>query len=207
MQEANLCTALVLGATGLVGRALVAQLKNDQRYRQITCLVRHCAGLEGNSCQEVITDFSRMQDYASYFQASHIYVCLGTTIKQAGSKAAFRAVDFDLVYQAAQLAAMQQALSFVWISSVGADARSRSFYLRTKGELEEAIFAMQGLKRPAQVRPSLLLGERREFRFFERLGTMFAPLYSHLLHGRLAKYRPIAAEEVAEQMIGLQYFG
>lgn len=207
MTQAKLCSALVLGATGLVGSALVGKLKGDPRYAQITCLVRAPAGLTSANCQEVITDFSRLQHYGEYFQVSHVYVCLGTTIKQAGSKKAFRHVDFELVYQAAQLAAMHQALSFVWISSVGADARSRSFYLRTKGELEEAIFALDGLNRPAPVRPSLLLGERREFRLAERLAAMFAPIYSPLLCGRLAKYRPVDAETVAEQMIGLQHFG
>ncbi|MDP5041589.1 MAG: epimerase, partial [Paraglaciecola sp.] len=135
-----------------------------------------------------------------------IYVCLGTTIKKAGSRANFRRVDFEYVHIAAQLARAQRAASFVWISSVGANAKSRNFYLRVKGELENAIMKMTGLEHASGVRPSLLLGEREEKRFGEWLGARLAKIMAPLFKGKLAKYRPVSAHEVAAQMIRLQRF-
>ena len=133
-------------------------------------------------------------------------MCLGTTIKQAKTKAAFRKVDFEYIHIAAQLAGSQQSKSFVWISSVGANAKSKSFYLRVKGELENAILAMPNLKNPSAVRPSLLLGKREQPRFAEKVGAWFSRLIAPLLFGRLAKYKPVSAGQVAAQMINLQVF-
>ncbi|KXI30304.1 NAD(P)H-binding protein [Paraglaciecola hydrolytica] len=203
--------ALVLGATGLVGKALVEQLLVDERYETITCLLRkplsrQLFNNQQAKLQPIVIDFERLQEYQGYFGAQHIYVCLGTTIKQAGSRAAFRKVDFEYVHIAAQLARAQRALSFVWISSVGANAKSRSFYLRVKGELENAIMAMSGLPQSSAVRPSLLLGERKEQRFAETLAANIASFISPVFKGKLAKYRPVHAAEVAAQMIRLQQF-
>jgi uncharacterized protein YbjT (DUF2867 family) len=203
--------ALVLGASGLVGQALVNQLIDDARYDCVICLLRK--PLNGQffkrhdpKLQPMVIDFNRLEEYQGYFGVDHVYVCLGTTIKQAGSRSAFRLVDFEYVHIAAQLARAQKVLSFVWISSVGANAKSRNFYLRVKGELENAIMAMSGLTNASAVRPSLLLGNRAENRIAERLGAMFAKLISPLLVGRLAKYRPVHASTVAAQMIRLQQF-
>lgn len=207
----NINTALVLGATGLVGKALVTQLLSDSRYCKVTCLVRkplkHCDYPDPKGILEpIVIDLDALQDYQGYFNADHIYVCLGTTIKHAKSRAAFRKVDFEYVHIAAQLARAQKAKSFVWISSVGANAKSKSFYLRVKGELENAILNLSGLQHPSAVRPSLLLGERPETRFAERIGIVFAKLISPLLFGRWAKYKPVSARQVAAHMITLQDF-
>ncbi|WP_299082436.1 NAD(P)H-binding protein [uncultured Paraglaciecola sp.] len=204
-------TALVLGATGLVGKSLVEQLCADKRYQRVTCLIRKPLPKDyfadnSHKVQAIVVDFEQLQDYQGYFSAAHIYVCLGTTIKQAGSKQAFRKVDFEYVHVAAQLAKTLKAGSFVWISSVGANAHSPNFYLRVKGELENAILNMPGLPNAAAVRPSLLLGERNEMRPAEKLAAMFSPLISPFLLGGLKKYRPVQAAEVATHMIRLQVF-
>lgn len=203
-------TALVLGATGLVGAQLVKQLLLDERYSKISLLLRRplAQGMfadSANKLEPVVINFDEMADYEGYFKAQHIYVCLGTTLKQAGSRAAFRKVDFEYVHVAAQLARMQKVQSFVWISSVGAHAKSASFYLRTKGELENAIFAMKELNSKA-VRPSLLLGNRGEQRLVEDVAGFTAPLWSWLCVGGLRQYKPVLAEDVARQMIGMQAF-
>lgn len=204
-------TALLLGATGLVGSALLPILLADPRYAQVNCLVRRplpsvvSIGAE-DKLQPVVIDFEQMQDYEGYFAVDHVYVCLGTTIKQAGSRSAFRKVDFEYVHVAAQLARAQRVKSFVWVSSVGANAKSGNFYLRVKGELENAIFAMSGLEQATAVRPSLLLGERHHTRPAEQLAIWGSHLLSPLLLGPLKKYRPIAASEVARQMVGMQAF-
>lgn len=204
-------SALVLGATGLVGKALVTQLLKDARYNKIICLVRkplkHSDYPDPNGKLEpIVIDFEDLQDYQGYFSADHVYVCLGTTLKQLKSKTAFRKVDFEYVHIAAQLARAQQAQSFVWISSVGANAKSKHFYLRVKGELENAILAMSGLNSPSAVRPSFLLGERPQPRLVEKLAACVGQLIAPLLFGRLGKYKPVSASQVAARMISLQVF-
>jgi uncharacterized protein YbjT (DUF2867 family) len=202
-------TALILGVTGLVGDHLLNILGDDERYSHITCLVRKPMAFKitqklQNRLQPIVIDFDNLQDYQGYFAVDHVYVCLGTTLKKAGSKEAFRKVDFELVHVAAQLSRAQSAGSFVWISSVGASAKSSSFYLRVKGELENAIFGMSGLENAATVRPSVLLGDRNESRPGERLGVIFGNAIAPLLCGPLKKYRPVHAQTVAKQMINLQ---
>lgn len=204
-------TAVVVGASGLVGRELVALLLKDTRYSQVTCLLRRPLPKQGyadpdNKLVPVVIDFEQLDAYQGYFSANHVYCCLGTTLKQAGSKAAFRKVDFEYVHIVAQLARAQRCDSFVWISSVGADASSRNFYLRVKGELENAIFRMPQLKHASAVRPSLLLGARNDSRPLEQLGQQLAPVWGALMRGPLAKYRPVHAIDVAHKMISLQRF-
>ena len=207
-------TALVLGATGLVGKALVEQLCRDRRYQTVTCLVRKPLSKDFFTVnaanvakvQPIVVDFENLEDYQGYFGCQHIYVCLGTTIKKAGNKSAFRKVDFEYVHIAAQLARAQRAISFVWISSVGANAKSNNFYLRVKGELENAIINMSGLDNACAVRPSLLLGERAEMRPAEKLASMLSPWLSPILLGGLSKYKPVQVTDVAAQMIRLQVF-
>lgn len=204
-------SALVLGASGLVGKALVKQLCLDERYERVVCLVR--APLNSSSyidpdakLEPIVIDFENLQDYQGYFTVSHVYCCLGTTIKQAESRSAFRKVDFEYIHVAAQLARAQRVNSFVWISSLGANAKSRHFYLRVKGELEDAILNMPQLPNVAAVRPSLLLGHRNKKRFAESWGIAAAKFVAPLLVGPLAKFKPVQANQVASEMIKLQVF-
>jgi uncharacterized protein YbjT (DUF2867 family) len=203
--------ALVLGASGLVGKALVNQLCQDDRYSQVTCLVRSPLSKAQfhdplNKIQPMVIDFDELQDYQGYFSVEHVFCCLGTTIKQAGSQSNFRRVDFQLIHVAAQLTRAQRAKSFVWISSVGANAKSKNFYLKVKGELENAILSMPQLDNAAAVRPSFLLGHRTQKRTAESWGIRIVKFLSPIMLGRLAKYKPVAADQVAYQMIQLQVF-
>ncbi|WP_414828551.1 NAD(P)H-binding protein [Alteromonas sp. H39] len=204
-------SAIVLGATGLVGREVVSLLLQDPRYDAVTVLVRRPLSASmfddpENKLNPVVIDFEQFQDYQGYFSVNHVYCCLGTTLKQAGSKSAFRKVDFEYVHIAAQLARAQRVDSFVWISSVGADATSSSFYLRVKGELENAIMRMPQLEHASAVRPSLLLGDRKDSRPMESVGQALAPVIKPLMVGPLKKYKPVKAGEVARKMISLQRF-
>lgn len=199
-------TALVLGASGLVGKALVPRLLADPRYGQVRCLLRRPMAADHPKLEPIVIDFTRLQEYEGYFKVDHLYICLGSTLKAAGSKAAFRKVDFEYVHVAAQLARAQRVKSLVWISSVGADPNSRHFYLRTKGELESAILSMPGLAHASAVRPSLLVGERAEARPLESLAARLLRPLAPLMLGPLRKYRPVQADDVARQMIALQKF-
>lgn len=204
-------TAVVLGASGLVGKALLYQLCQDDKYSTITCLLRSPLAQRDyhdpmKKIQALVIDFDNLQDYQGYFTVDHVYCCLGTTIEKAGSKKAFRRIDFEFIHVAAQLARAQRAYSFVWISSVGANAKSSNFYLRVKGELENAILTMPQLENAAAVRPSLLLGERKDVRRGESIAASLLSVVSPLMMGPLAKYKPVHAQQVAAQMIKLQVF-
>ncbi len=195
----------------MVGKALVNQLCQDSRYSQVTCLVR--APLSDKDfhdplqkIQPLVIDFDYLQDYQGYFTVDHVYFCLGTTLKKAGSKKAFRRVDFEFVHVAAQLARAQRAKSFVWISSLGANPKSKNFYLRVKGEVEQAILTMPQLAEAAAVRPPLLMGEREETRRGEVFGIKVLQAISPIMRGPLAKYKPVSAHQVASEMIKLQVF-
>lgn len=209
MQAQNHKTALLLGATGLVGQHLLTLLLEDTRYDRVICLVRNKPAEEyatlssAGKLQLEVVDYEKLPDCGELFAATHVYVCLGTTIKKAGSEQAFRKVDYDYVLQAAKLAQQHGAKSFVWISSVGADSTSSNFYLRVKGELECAIAALPELH-ALPIQPSLLLGHRDEFRLGEKLAVWLSPLLAPLMLGPMKKYRPIHAIDVAQQMIQMQ---
>ena len=196
-------TTLVLGATGLVGSAVVHQLMQTKGVKKIITLTRRRLPHEqlypkNNSLENHIVDFSRLDSYASLFHVDIVFLCLGTTRKQAGSIAAQRIVDFDYQLKAAQLAEAQGVNHLLLVSSSGANALSNSPYLQMKGELEQALETLS-IPYISIFQPSLLLGERSETRLGEKLGGWFLPLLC-LLPG-LKRYRPIQGEEVARKMI------
>ena len=194
--------ALLLGATGLVGSILLGRLLADARYREVIVVARRSPALVHPALRVVEVDFERLASAAEAFRVEHVYCCLGTTLKRAGSRDAFRRVDHDYVVEAARLAAAADVEAFVWMSSVGADPASRSFYTRVKGELERAVAALP-LRRWIAVRPSLLLGDRAEFRPAERITAVLSRPLGPLLVGGLRRWRPIAAEAVAQSMLEL----
>ena len=198
--------ALILGATGLVGSHLLSLLLEDERYSSVTALLRKSLLVKHDKLQQVIVDFDQLAAYQRYFDCDHIFVCLGTTIKQAGSQRAFRQVDFELVLEAAKLAKMTNCDKFVWISSVGAEATSNSFYLKTKGDLEQQI-QLLGLSKAIAVRPSLLMGNRKEFRLGEAAGIkayqLLKPILQFITPKSFKHYLPIQSEQVAEAMLAL----
>lgn len=209
---AALKSALILGASGLVGQQLLKILLQDHRYDKVTCLVRKPISNQRyqdpfNKLQPVVIDFASLDDYQGYFSVDHVYCCLGTTLKQAGSRQAFRKVDFEYVHVAAQLARAQRAAGFVWISSVGANAKSRNFYLRVKGELENAIMRMPQLPNASAVRPGILLGQRPgDSRPAERVAGKVIHVLKPLMVGPLKKYRAVYPKQVALEMIRHQQF-
>ena len=192
-------TAVVAGATGLIGKELVQLLLNDVAYRSVTILVRRPTGMEHPKLVEQIIDFEQLQQASVQMDGADVFCTLGTTIKKAGSQDAFRKVDYQYPLSLGQLASRQGARQLLLVSAIGANPTSRAFYNRVKGEVEEAL---SSLKLPALhiLRPSLLLGEREEFRFGERIAERCraaSPLFS----GPLRKYAPVQASAVAKAMI------
>lgn len=191
---------LLAGSTGLVGGHILGLLLRDEGVRAVIALVRRPLEIEHAKLTSCVVDFERLAESAGPSKAEDVYCCLGTTIKAAGSRAAFRRVDFEYVVALAGLAASSGATRFLVVSSAGANPRSPLFYSRVKGEMEEAV---SKLPIPAVhvFRPSFLAGERKESRPGERAAIVLAKTFSFALVGPLAKVRPIEARIVARAML------
>jgi uncharacterized protein YbjT (DUF2867 family) len=193
-------TAILLGATGLVGGHCLELLLEDDAYGRVIAPGRRKTGREHAKLEEHVIDFERLEEYSHLFRGDDLFCCLGTTIKKAGSQDDFRRIDFTYVKEAARMASENGAGQFLLVSALGAAARSRVFYNRTKGETEEAVskFPFRGVQ---IFRPSLLLGERAEFRPGELVAESVMKLFSFLLVGPFRKYRAIHARDVARAML------
>lgn len=200
MQEQTQKVALVAGGSGLVGSHLLRVLAAAPEYGRVLALSRRPLAFEHLRVANRILRFETMEQELRGVRCDDAFCCLGTTRRAAGSEAAFRAVDHDLVLRFARLARDAGAQCFVVVSSVGADRRARNSYLRIKGEIE---CALQGLQFPALhvLQPSLLLGSRRDSRPGEALARLVAPLVNPVLVGRLAAWRALDASVVAMAML------
>lgn len=187
--------ALLLGATGLVGRELLAQLLADDRYASVTVVGRRSTNVRHAKLVEHVLDLEQMESYPEAFAADDVFCALGTTIRVAGSQERFRAVDYELPLRAARLARERGAAHYLLVSSVGADPHSRIFYARVKGELEQALVKL-GFPSLTIARPATLLGDRTEHRrgeaLAQRLGWLFPAAYKPI-HGRTVARALIAA--------------
>lgn len=194
----------IVGATGLVGSRLLESLLADVTVHKVVVLSRRDPEVMHPKLEVIITDFNNVATYTANVQNfDTLFCCIGTTIRIAGSKENFREVDYHIPLRLAALAAAAGILKFIVISSLGASPHSKNFYLRTKGEMERDISARFRFQKLAFVRPSLLLGARKEFRFGERMAQLFMVLFSFAFKGRLASYRPIHDYTVAKAMISV----
>jgi uncharacterized protein YbjT (DUF2867 family) len=195
-------TALVAGATGLVGAALLRRLAVHAGYGEVRVLGRRPPPGLPAKARFIATDFSDLAAHAAALAVDDVFCCLGTTIRAAGSQAAFERVDYHMVVDLARAAREAGAKRFLVVSAVGASERAAAFYSRVKGRMEQAVRALP-FEAVHIVRPSLLLGERAERRPAEKLGQVVAPWLAPLLRGPLAKYRAVPADEVAAALLTL----
>lgn len=188
-------TVLLVGATGLVGRECLRLLLADPDVLRLVVLTRRPLPLEVGAAKldAHVVDFERLDDYGELFAVDQIICALGTTMRHAGSREHFRAVDYGLALRVAQLGAARGVRHFLLVSSLGADAASRVFYSRVKGELEDAVRALR-FRSITIVRPSILLGKRGERRVREQIGRRLARLAPR-------RYRPVEASVVAERLV------
>ena len=194
-------TAIVFGATGLTGKELVFELLEDARFEKVKAVVRQNLTLSHPKLEQIIVrDFILLDQQRQQFTGDVFFCCIGTTIKKAGSQAAFLKIDLDIPIAIATLALVLSVPSLVVISSIGASAESSNFYLQTKGIMEQQVAQVYSgnLK---FVRPSFLLGSRSEFRIGEKIAAVLAPLVSIFLMGSLRKYHAIHSWDVARGMI------
>ncbi|HQR21963.1 MAG TPA: hypothetical protein PLE54_17525 [Burkholderiaceae bacterium] len=192
--------AVVAGATGLVGSELLRRLQRASAYGRIVALTRRPLGL-GGRIVEVPAQFDALADAldSAVPAAASVdaFCCLGTTLRKAGSQAAFRHVDFDCVVAFGRWAARRRARRLVVISALGADAGSRVFYNRIKGEAEDALRALAG-QSVVLLRPSLLDGRRSEWRVGEFLALALTRPWRRLMPTAV---RPVAVADVAQSML------
>ena len=193
-------TALLVGATGLVGGHCLTRLVEAPEYERVRVLVRRPLGRGHEKIDERVVDFDKLADLAPAPAVDDVFVCLGTTIKAAGSKEAFARVDHDYVIAAARLGRQGGAKRLCVVSSVGADSASANFYLRVKGETERDLEALD-FEVLEVLRPSLLVGERQERRVGEAIGIALTRVTSRLMLGPLRAYRPIEAKAVAAALV------
>jgi len=196
--------SLVIGSTGLIGKKLIFELaKKDS---EVIAIARRSISNLPENVSLLDINFDDFLENGSLPSCDHIYICLGTTIKKAGSQSEFKKVDFDYCVSFARKAREAGATKISLVSSVGANPHTKNFYLKTKGEVEEEI-----KKIDFQVinifRPSLLLGRREESRFLEKIGQNLSSFLNLFLIGSLRKYRSIKASNVAYCMANYEQSG
>lgn len=195
---ADTIKVLIVGATGLIGKQCLDLLSKEAQVSSVTVFTRRALSRKYPSkVKEIVLDFDEMKDFERDLKVDAVICCLGTTIAKAGSKEAFKKIDFTYPLQLATLARNAGATKFLIVTAVGANPKSSIFYNRTKGEIEEALkmleFPVLGI-----YRPSLLLGDRKESRFIENMGQKLSGLLSFAIP---ASYKPIRADKVAASLV------
>lgn len=193
-------TALIIGSTGLVGSHLLKLLLDSSDYIKVISFVKRDIGIKHNKLTQHIIDFDKPETYKDLVEGDDFFCTIGTTIKKAGSKEAFKKVDFEYPRQFAAFALQNKVKQFLIISSLGADANSGNFYLKTKGEIQNYLKDCN-FESISVVQPSLLLGNRTEYRLGEKVGAFFMKTFSFLFLGKLKKYKPIESYVVAKALL------
>jgi uncharacterized protein YbjT (DUF2867 family) len=192
-------TALVSGATGLIGNQLLRLLLEDDDYARVIVFVRRPLGWGHKKLEQHIVDFDSLEEYAALATADDVFCCLGTTRSQAGSEENFRRVDCDYVIRLARVCRAAGASQFLVVSALGAALDSKFFYNRVKAEMEQGL-SETGYPALVILRPSLLLGKRLENRLGEDFSRIGLKAFDFALRGRFKRYRPIEAALVARAM-------
>lgn len=193
-------TALIVGATGLVGAALLDRLLAAPEYGTVIVLGRRAPGISHAKLRFIPSTLADLDGLADPLAADDLFCCLGTTTKAAGGHAGLERVDYTMVLAVARAAQAGGATRFFGVSAAGASATSPAFYSRLKARMERDVAAI-GFESTQFFRPSLLLGARSESRPAEALSQKLAPLLAPLCIGPLRQYRPITAQEVADAML------
>jgi uncharacterized protein YbjT (DUF2867 family) len=202
MKTMNQKTAIILGATGLTGRLLLRKLIADDSYTSIKLFSRKSSGNTAPKIKEFVGDILQLEHFKNDFTADEVFCCIGTTSAKTKDRAVYKAIDFGIPFAAAKLAKENDIPTYLVVSAMGANSKSKIFYNRTKGEMEQAVLS-QKIPNTYILRPSLILGERNEKRPGESLGAVMLKLTNVFLIGRLKKYRAIEADCIAEAMINL----
>ncbi|APZ47191.1 nucleoside-diphosphate sugar epimerase [Polaribacter reichenbachii] len=192
-------TAIILGATGLTGNILLKKLIEDKEYSKIKLFSRNSVSIKSEKIEEFIVDLLSLEKESKDFIADEVFCCIGTTVAKTKDKELYKAIDYGIPVTAAKIAKENGIATFIVMSSLGADAKSSVFYNRTKGEMERDILCKK-IKHTYILRPSLIGGDRKEFRLAEKLGKGIMQILNPLLTGSLKKFRMIHPEKIATCM-------
>ena len=193
-------TALVFGSSGLVGSHLVRLMNKNSNYEKIKLFVRSTSEIKTSKIEIINTDFNNLSNHKEDINGDDCFFCVGTTKKKTPDKDEYRRIEYDIPVEIAKIAKSNSINSFFYVSSGFADPKSSSAYLKNKGQVEEELiklnFSILGI-----MRPSFLVGNRKEKRPGEEVGIFFFKIFSPLLLGPLKKMKPIQSEKVAKVMI------
>ncbi len=197
-------TALLFGASGLSGSALLHQLLLDPRYTRIRMFNRTTIGIQDPKLEEILVDYANLDTIQQALKGDVLFSCLGTTISKAGSQSAQQMIDRDYPIAIAKIAAEQGVKCFVAVSSVGTNPNTSNFYLKTKAEMEAGI--RQYFKTNLFfLRPSFLIGHRQEQRMGEKIGIVLSRIFSPLMVGGAKKYRGMPVDSMAKAMANIPF--
>ena len=193
-------TALLFGSSGLVGGHLLNQLIKDNKYSKIKLFVRTDPEISDPKVEVIKTDFTNLQNHKEDIKGDDCFVCIGTTKKNTPDKDDYRKVELDIPKEIAKIAKSNLVNSFIFVSAIYANPKSSGDYVRFKGLVEEELKRLN-FQKLVLMRPSFLMGDRKEKRVGEKIGIFVFKLLSPLLLGPLKKMRPIHSETVAKAMI------
>ena len=193
-------TALIFGSSGLVGKNLLNQILNNSNYSKIKIFVRSSLEISDQKVEIINTDFKDLQKIKNLIIGDDCFFCIGTTKKNSPDKNEYRRVELDLPKKIAQISKSNDIKSFIYVSSGFADPKNSGDYLKFKGLVEEEIKSLN-FEKIGILRPSFLLGKRKEKRLGEKIGISIFKFLSPLFVGPIKKMKPIHSEKVAKAMI------
>ncbi len=195
-------SAILLGATGLTGGYVLNLLLENDLYDNVVVFSRRDIEIKHDKLQVIICDLLDLEEQIENFKADEVYVCIGTTNNKTPNKKLYRDIDFGIPVTAAQLCRENMIDNITIMSSLGANANSTVFYPKIKGEMEQSVLQME-IPNTYLLRPSIIMGPRKERRFGETMGKMLAFFIAPLMRGPLKKYKGIHSEDIAKAMINL----
>lgn len=191
--------AIIAGASGLIGKHLLQIILNENVYDEVLILVRKELPIQQKKLKQLLIDYKRVKNYSELIKGDAFFCCLGTTKKKTPNEIEYRKIDHDYPLQLAEIAKQNNISQYHLVSASSANAASKIFYSRLKGETEDDIIKVE-LPSLHIYRPMLLTGNRNETRVVEKIATSIFKIINPLLFGALKKYRSIAGETVAKTM-------
>ncbi|GGW24915.1 nucleoside-diphosphate sugar epimerase [Arenibacter certesii] len=198
----QLKTAIILGATGLTGGILLRTLLEDDRYGKIKLFSRSTIGFSHQKLEEYLGDLRNLEQFKMDFNADEVFCCIGTTKAKTPDSEKYREIDVGIPVSAGKLCKLNNINTYIVISALGANPKSRASYNRLKGEMENAVLAL-GIPKTHFLRPSLIAGKRAEQRLGEGLANQFMKVLNFVFVGPLDKYKSIKPETIASAMVWL----
>ena len=193
-------TALIFGSSGLVGSHLLDLINQDNNYSKIKLYVRSEPKKVNSKFEIIKVDFNKLEDYKDSINGDDCFFCIGTTRKNTPDKNEYIKVEYNLPISVAKIAKLNSVNNFIYISSLGANPNATSLYLKNKGKAEEELVKLN-FTNLSILRPSILVGNRKENRFGEKIGIFAMKTFSPLFFGNMKKYKPINVENVAKSML------